>query len=151
LDFIHKFTHAVASIFALICIEDLALKALYRTRLAKSFSDVAIGEAVRQLGYKTVFFGGWLQPVDRFFPSTKQCHVCGHVNNDLTLSDREWTCLQCGTWHDRDFNASKNLELEGIRLLAGGGSVGATAVELAASTPGFGSEQAGGDEAARKV
>jgi putative transposase len=143
LDFIHRFTHAVASVFALVCIEDLVLKALHRTRLAKSFVDVAIGETVRQLEYKTVLFGGWLQKVDRFFPSTKRCHVCGSINEELELSDREWTCPHCGTWHDRDFNASQDLEMEGVRLLAGSGSVGATAVELAATTSGFGQRQAG--------
>jgi putative transposase len=118
LDFIHKFTHAVATVFAVICIGDLALKALGRTQPAKSFADVAIGETVRQLEYKTVLLGGWLQKVDRFFPSTKQGHICGYINQDLTLAAREWTCPQCGTWHDRDFNAGKNLQLEGLRLLA---------------------------------
>lgn len=153
LDYLHKFSCAVTSAFALICIEDLALSGLCQTRLAKSFSDVGIGEAIRQLQYKASAKGGLVQKVDRFFPSTRRCHVCGFINHALTLSDRAWTCPnpECGTWHDRDFNASVNLELEGMGLLAGGGSVGATAVELAASTPNFGSWQAAGCEAARMM
>lgn len=151
LDFIHKFTHAITSIFALICVEDLALNGLCQTRLAKSLADAGIGEAIRQLEYKAACNGGLVQKVDRFFPSSKRCHLCGHVNHALILSDREWVCPQCGAWHDRDFNASRNIELEGIGLLAGGGSVGVTAVELVATTLGLGSRQAAGCEAARKV
>jgi len=49
----------------------------------------------------------------RFFPSSKACHVCGTVKEDLTLADREWTCVGCGTVHDRDLNAAKNLEQYG--------------------------------------
>jgi putative transposase len=150
-DFLHKFSHDVTELFALICLEDLSLNGLCRTRLAKSFSDVAISEAVRQLQYKAAGQGGLVQKVDRFFPSTKRCHVCGYINHALTLSDRAWTCPVCRTHHGRDFNASVNLELEGIRLLAGGGSVGVTAVELAASTRGFAHEQVAGCEAARIV
>jgi putative transposase len=147
-DFLHKFSHDVTDSFALICVEDLALNGLCQTRLAKSFSDVSIGEAVRQLEYKASGNGGLVQKVDRFFPSTRRCHVCGSINHALTLSNREWVCPMCGTWHDRDFNASVNLELEGIGLLAGGGSVGATAVEFVAATLDDGSEQVADGEAA---
>jgi transposase len=110
-----------------------------RSQLGRS---IAI-EREDHLAYKTALFWGLLQKVDRFFPSSQRCHVCGSINGDLELSDREWVCLQCGTWHDRDFNASKNLELEGVCLLASSGFVGATAVELAATALSFGSEQAG--------
>lgn len=128
-DFLHKFTTDTTRNFALICIEDLALKGLCRTRLAKSFHDAGIGEAVRQLEYKTESRGGLLQKVDRFYPSSKTCHVCGFINHDLTLSDRVWTCPQCDTEHDRDRNASMNLELEGIRLLVGDGFLHVTPIE----------------------
>jgi putative transposase len=58
--------------------------------------------------------------VDRCFPSTQLCHVCGHKNTDLTLEDRTWTCPMCGTTHDRDVNAAINIKNEGLRLLAVG-------------------------------
>jgi len=132
-DFLHKFTSETVSDFAWICIEDLNLKGLCQTRLAKSFGDAGIGEAVRQLNYKTEWAGTTLQKVGRFFPSSKLCHVCGWKNEILKLSDRVWTCAQCGTLHDRDFNASLNIELEGMRLLAGDGYLGVTPAELAAS------------------
>ncbi|MGH9427610.1 MAG: RNA-guided endonuclease InsQ/TnpB family protein, partial [Terriglobia bacterium] len=120
-DFLHKFTTQMVTTFDTICIEDLNLTGLCRTRLAKSFYDAGVGEAVRQLIYKTDWAGSVLQQLDRFFPSSKLCHWCGFKNETLTLSDRGWTCVQCGAVHDRDENAAINLELEGLRLLAGNG------------------------------
>ena len=60
--------------------------------------------------YKTEWAGGHLAAADRFHPSSKLCSVCGHKNEELKLSDRVWTCSQCGTRHDRDVNAARNLE-----------------------------------------
>jgi putative transposase len=102
-------------------------------RLAKSFHDAAIAEAVRQLEYKQTWRGGVLLKVDRFFPSSKRCHVCLRVKCDLTLEDRRWRCPDCGTFHDRDLNAAINIEIEGLTLLAGSGYVGVTPVELGTS------------------
>ena len=59
-----------------------------------------------------------LVEVDRFFPSTKLCNCCKFKNDSLALSDRQWTCPECGTHHDRDENASKNIREEGIRILS---------------------------------
>lgn len=139
-DFLHKFTTKVVTSFGTICIEDLNLKGLHQTRLAKSFADAGIGEAVRQLTYKTDWVGSALRKVDRFFPSSKLCYVCGWKNMQLTLSDRTWTCGGCGTIHDRDENAATNINLEGLRLLAGDGYLrvtpvdGTALVEVSAST-----------------
>lgn len=127
-DFLHKFTTGVVAAFAVICIEDLNLAGLCKTRLAKSFHDAGIGEAVRQLEYKTSWAGTALRKVDRFFASSKLCSCCGAKNDLLKLSDREWDCLNCCANHDRDFNAAMNIELEGVRLLAG-------SVATSASTP----------------
>lgn len=111
-----------------VCIEDLNLVGLCQTRLAKSFHDAGIGEAVRQLEYKSGWFGGIVQKVGRFFASSKLCSHCGVKNDYLKLSDREWDCLNCGAHLDRGFNAAVNIELEGLRLLAG-------SVATSASTP----------------
>jgi putative transposase len=128
-DFLHKMTTEVCKAFGVVCIEDLNLKGLCQTRLAKSFNDAGIGYAIQMLSYKA----NTLQKVDRFFPSSKLCNVCGLKNTALTLSDRVWLCA-CGVLHDRDHNASINIELEGVRLLVAGGYSDVTPVEFAAST-----------------
>ena len=58
--------------------------------------------------------------MNRFFPSTKLCSACGYKNDDLSLSEREWTRLGCGTHHLRDCNAAKNVRVEGLRIVAEG-------------------------------
>jgi putative transposase len=141
-DFLHKMTTEVVRKYSIVCVEDLNLVGLCRTRLAKSFTDAGIGEALRQLDYKSAWYGGELRRVDRFFPSSKRCHGCGLVNAELTLTDRVWTCSCCGSVHDRDENAARNLYLEGLGLPAGSGYVGVTPVERTASAPNFGSTQA---------
>jgi putative transposase len=133
-DFLQKFTTDVVRQFGAVFVEDLNLKGLCRTRLSKSFHDAGIGEAARQLEYKQAWRSGVILKVDRFFPSSKRCHVCLKVNEALTLADRQWRCPGCGTLHDRDLNAAINLEMEGITLLAGSGYVGVMPVELRAST-----------------
>jgi putative transposase len=136
-DFIHKTTTEIASKYAFVCVENLSLRGLVRTQLGKSFADVGIGEAVRQLGYKA----GVLQKVDRFFPSSRLCGACGERKLSLKLSEREWCCTSCGTVHDRDGNAAKNIEIEGLRLLTLAGYVSETTAELTASTEPFGVRQ----------
>src|SRR4051812_23917089 len=98
-------------------IEDLSLKGLVRTKLAKSFSDAAMGEFRRQVTYKSTWNRKHLMIVDRFFPSTQMCSVCGALNHNLTLKDREWDC-GCGAHYKRDFNAACNVKVEGLRMLA---------------------------------
>jgi putative transposase len=122
-DFLHKTTTQFVHNHQGICIEDLSVKGLARTKLAghaKSFHDAAMGEFRRQLEYKCDWNHVHLVPVDRFFPSSKRCSHCGHVHVGLTLDDREWTCPVCGTRHKRDFNAAVNLRDEGLRILAAG-------------------------------
>jgi putative transposase len=118
-DFVHKVTTDLVGRFDLICVEDLSVKGMARTKLARSVLDAAFGEFRRQLEYKTLWNYRQLVTVDRFFPSSKQCHVCNVVNNELTLSDRVWSC-GCGEVHRRDLNAALNLKAEGMRLVAVG-------------------------------
>lgn len=128
-DFLHKLTARLVNTFTVICIEDLNLAGLCQTRLAKSFHDAGLGQAVRQLEYKTSWAGTVLQKVDRFFASSRLCSGCGAKNDLLKLADCAWDCLNCGAHHDRDFNAALNVELEGIRLLAGNGYLGVRPVD----------------------
>jgi putative transposase len=103
-----------------VCIEDLNVRGLARTKLAKSVADAAMGRMRRLLEYKGQWYGVHVVVVDRFYPSTQLCHVCGFKNEALTLSDRTWRCPICGTVHDRDHNAALNIRDEGLRILAVG-------------------------------
>lgn len=113
-DAIHKMTTEIASDYRIVCVEDLNVKGMTRNRrLALSLADAAMGEALRQLEYKSDV----LVKVGRFYPSSKTCNECGHINQALTLSDRQWVCQGCGSVRDRDWNASQNIEAEGLRLI----------------------------------
>lgn len=118
-DFLHKLSADLVGRHEAICIEDLNVKGLARTKLAKSFADASMGEFARQLEYKCSWNLKALVRVDRFFPSSKLCDRCGALNDRLSLSDREWEC-DCGAKHKRDFLAACNIRDEGLRMLAVG-------------------------------
>ena len=120
-DFLHKLSSSIAHENQVICIEDIAVKNLSRNRhLSKSVMDSGWGEFVRQLEYKSQWYGRSLVKVDRFFPSSKTCSHCGCIKEHLNLSERNWTCSECGVVHDRDYNASVNIKAEGTAVLARG-------------------------------
>ena len=75
------------------------------------------------IAYKAVWYGRTLVKVDRWFPSTKTCSACGTTGHVLTLSDREWECSDCGTRHDRDVNAARNILAQGLWVTACGEGV----------------------------
>ena len=118
-DFLHKLSKLLVDRYDTICVEDLNLKTLARTKLSKSFSDASIGALIRMLTYKGEWYGTRITKVGRFYPSSKTCHICLH-KQDLTLADRKWLCNSCGTLHDRDVNAAINIRNEGLRILAAG-------------------------------
>ena len=89
-------------------------------KLSKQIADVSWYEFVRQLEYKARWYERKLIKVDRFYPSSKTCSVCGYKNNQLTLQVRKWQCPICKTVHDRDENASKNLYKIGVAHLTSG-------------------------------
>jgi putative transposase len=100
--------------------ENLNIKGLKRTNLAKSLADACIGMLVNFCRYKLEKVGGKLIEIDRFFPSSQICSHCGHRDGKKPLNIREWTCSNCGTYHDRDENAAYNIREEGLRILAAG-------------------------------
>lgn len=111
-DTIHKATTAVASNFSTVVLEDLNVLGMAKNhRLAGSILDASPYEVRRQIEYKVAMRGGRVVIADRFFPSSKRCHCCGHVLDLLPLHRREWTCPECGVVHHRDANAARNLEL----------------------------------------
>ena len=89
----------------------------YRYRLAKTISDASFGEFVRQLTYKSRWYGVNVVKIDRWDPSSKTCSACGWVYRGLKLSQREWTCMCCCAHHDRDYNASVNIKSFGLMAL----------------------------------
>jgi putative transposase len=119
-----------------ICIESLAVKNMVKNHcLAKAISDVGWGEFVRQLEYKSEWYGRTLVKIDRWFPSSKTCHACKHVLDSLTLDVREWACPECGVVHDRDTNAALNILAEGLSVSACGGSVRPVRTRVRRATP----------------
>ena len=119
-DQLHKLTMQLVRENDIICIEDLNVAGMVRNRhLAKAISDVGMGEFCRQLQYKCNWYGKTLVEIDRFYPSSQICSRCGYQNHDVKdLSIREWICPNCGTHHDRDVNAAKNILTEGLKQIA---------------------------------
>ena len=126
-DAIHKATTLIARNYSTVCIEDLHVAGMVKNRcLARSVSDVALGEFRRQLEYKTVRSGAVLRVIDRWYPSSKTCSNCGTVKAKLSLSERMFNCDNCGLSIDRDLNAAINIEVAGSApemLNARGGDV----------------------------
>ena len=110
LDALHKLTTEITRRFHTIGIEDLNVRGMVRNRhLARSIADMGFHEFRRQLEYKAERRGGRVVVADRWFPSSKTCSACGSVQEAMPLSVRQWICPDCGTRHDRDLNAARNL------------------------------------------
>ena len=117
-DFLNKLSTELIRHYDVICLEDLNTKGMLKNhKLAKAISDVSWSSFVQKLMYKAKWFGRKIVEIDRFFPSSQLCHACGHRDGKKTLDIREWTCSSCDTTLDRDINASKNILIEGLRLL----------------------------------
>ena len=110
-DKLHKISINLIRRYDVVCCEDLNVKGMVRNRhLAKSVSDASWSTFVTMLEYKAKWHGKTLVKIGRFYPSSKTCHYCGHIKEDLSLSDRYYTCPNCGELIDRDLNAAKNIE-----------------------------------------
>ena len=113
---IHNLTTAIVNAFDVIIMEDLNVAGMKKL-FGKSASDAALGEILRQLEYKSNWYGRVFHKIDRWYPSSKTCNCCGHKMDTMTLDIREWTCPNCNTHHDRDLNAATNILDEGLRNL----------------------------------
>ena len=110
-DFLHKLSTHLIRNYDTICLEDLNVKGMEQNHhLARAIQGAAWSEFVRQLEYKSEWYGKNILFIGRFEPSSKLCHKCGYINRDLKLSDREWICPMCGEHHDRDINAAINIK-----------------------------------------
>ena len=123
-DFLHKLSTRLVNENQVIAIETLAVSNMQKNHnLAKSIADASWSEFVRQLEYKSLWYGRELVGIDRWYPSSKRCSDCGHTVKKMPLSVREWTCQECGTIHDRDINAARNVLAAGLAVSALGESV----------------------------
>lgn len=110
-DFLHKLSTYIIEHYDTVCLEDLNVEGMLKNHhLANSIQSAAWSEFVRQLKYKADWNGKNVVFIGRFEPSTKTCSECGYINRGITLNDREWTCPQCGSHHDRDVNAAINIK-----------------------------------------
>lgn len=116
-DWLHKLSNQLANEYDYICVEDINMRELAQSlTLGKSTNDNGFGMFRDFLKYKLFEKGKQLIKIDKWFPSSKMCHVCGCINKDLKLSDRVWTC-KCGEILNRDENAAINILNEGLRQI----------------------------------
>jgi putative transposase len=112
-DFLHKASRHLVNTYDMICIEDLELQEMTKTKhFRKSISDTSFGTFIRLLDYKTKDEGKTLIQISRYYPSSKTCSVCGNIQ-DIPLSERTYTCT-CGHEMDRDQNAAINIATQGL-------------------------------------
>lgn len=122
-DFLHKLSRKIVNENQVIVVENLAVKNMVRNHnLALAISDCGWGMFCTMLKYKSSWDGKKYLEVDRFFPSSKSCHICLNKVDSLPLNIRSWTCGKCNTSHDRDTNAAINIREEGLRILSLGTS-----------------------------
>ena len=117
-DFQHKVSTRIVNENQVIISEDLNVKGMLKNhKLSKSIQDASFGSFCNMIKYKSEQKKRIYLKIDRFFPSSKICHCCGNKYKELKLSDRFWTCENCGTYLDRDENAALNILNEGLRIL----------------------------------
>lgn len=119
-DYLHKLTTDIVKDFDTICIEDLDVKTMKETEnhiRNKRVGDVSWSEFRRMFTYKTMWHGKQLSVVDRYYPSSQICHVCGIQVEKKSEDIREWVCPVCGSVLDRDLNAAINILNEGLKTI----------------------------------
>ncbi|MCZ2095000.1 MAG: IS200/IS605 family element transposase accessory protein TnpB [Anaerolineae bacterium] len=118
-DFLHKLSTRLINENQVIAIESLSVSNMQKNRcLSKSIGDASWSEFVRQLEYKARWYGRELIGIDRWYPSSKRCSDCGYTMPKMPLSVREWVCPECGSIHDRDINAARNVLAAGLAVSA---------------------------------
>ena len=116
--YIHYVINELLTYFDTIFMEDLNVKGMLKNHhLAKAIQEVGFYKFKQLLVSKAIVNDKKVVFIDRFYPSSKICSQCGYKKQDLKLSDRFWVCPDCGECHDRDFNAARNILLEGQRML----------------------------------
>lgn len=118
-NYIHYVANELLSYYDTIFMEDLNVSGMLRNHhLSKAIQEVGFYKFKETLSNKANVNDKKVVFVDRFYPSSKTCSVCGYKKTDLRLSDREWVCPNCGANHDRDINAALNILHEGQRMFS---------------------------------
>jgi len=116
-NYLHQVSNQLLNENQVIVMEDLNVSGMLKNhQLAKSIQELSLYHFKEMLIYKAKWYGRQVVEIDRFYPSSKLCSCCGYKNNELTLKDREWTCPECKTHHDRDLNAAINIKNEEMKL-----------------------------------
>ena len=123
-DYLHKLSKSIIDENQIICIEDLKVKDMMGgSKLARNISDVSWSRLVSMLIYKANWYGRTVIRVPSDYPSSQLCSICGYKNSiTRDLAIRKWTCPKCGSIHDRDINAAKNILSKGIETLTKDGT-----------------------------
>ncbi|MCA6503738.1 MAG: transposase [Pseudanabaena sp. M135S2SP2A07QC] len=133
-DFLHKLSRKIVNENQVIAVENLNIKGMVKNHnLAKAISDVGWGMFCTMLKYKAESEGKQYIEIDRWFPSSKTCHVCLNRVDNLSLDVRAWTCKHCGTHHDRDVNEAINIRNETLRIILLGTSESACGGDVSRS------------------
>jgi putative transposase len=115
-DYLHKISTSIIKKYDTICLEDLNIAGMLKNnKLSLAIAETSWSEFESMLKYKAEWYGKNILYIGRFEPSSKLCSNCGTINKELQLKDREWTCENCGTTHDRDSNAATNIKVMGLR------------------------------------
>ena len=117
-DFLQQLSTQLIRDYDTICLEDLQIKDMIRdNKFARYICDVSWSEFIRMLQYKSEWYGKKVAKINKFYASSQLCNCCGYRNKDTKdVNVRIWTCPVCGTTHDRDINAAKNILKEGLRI-----------------------------------
>ena len=123
-DYLHKLSKRIIDENQIICIEDLKVKDMMNnSKLARNISDVSWSRLVSMLIYKANWYGNMIIKVPTNYASSQLCSLCGYQNKEVkNLKIRKWTCPECGSVHDRDCNAAKNILSKGIEMLTKDGT-----------------------------
>ena len=123
-DYLHKLSKHIIDENQVICIESLLVKDMMSdSKLARNISDVSWSRLVSMLIYKADWYGRTIVKVPKDYPSSQLCHACGYKNSiTKDLAIRKWVCPKCGSIHDRDINAAKNILSKGIEILTKDGT-----------------------------
>ena len=117
-NYLHEVSNKLLNENQVIVMEDLNVKGMMSNHhLSKSIQELSLNRFKNMMIYKSNWYGRDLIEIDRYYPSSKLCSICGYKHKDLSLSDRTWKCPDCKTVHNRDLNAAVNIKNEGLRIL----------------------------------